>query len=247
MDNLFRIFYAPGDVFAGIPERSRWQLPFFSVLALSCLTSALIIHSIGMDNLLRKQFQSQPRLVEQLGEEKIEAIIQQANTPARRISTYIGSIISISVVVLVVAAVLTGLLSLLGAGAGFRKVFSVTAYSYFAYYLVSLALSAIVIFSIGDKDSIDVENLLQGHAGAFLDRATTNKALYSIASSVDIFSFGLLFLMALGLSRVSKRLSNGYNYHYADQCLISSTRIRNRKRKCLQLSCRRVYVLSELC
>jgi hypothetical protein len=48
---------------------------------------------------------------------------------------------------------------------------------------------------------------LQGHAGAFLDRATTNKALYSIASSVDIFSFGLLFLMALGLSKVSKRLS----------------------------------------
>jgi hypothetical protein len=207
MDTLFKIFYAPGDVFTNIPERSRWYLPFISTLVLSCLASALIVNSIGMENILRKQLQSKPKLIEQLGEDKVEEIIQQANSPVRRVSAYVGSIVSVGVLILAVAAILTGLLSLIGAGASFRDVFSATAYSYFAYYFISLIATAAVIFSISDKENIDVDNLLLSHAGAFLDRATTNKALYSFASSLDIFSFGLLFLIALGLSRVSKRLS----------------------------------------
>src|SRR5262249_4180438 len=187
--------------------RSRWYLAFISTVALSCLASVLVINSIGMENLLRKQLQSQPKLVEQLGEEKVEEMIQQANSPARRVSVYIGSILSVGALILVVAAIFTGLLSLIGAGASFRDVFSAAADSYEAYYFISLLSSAVVIFSISDKESLDVDNLLQSHAGVFLDRSTTNKALYSIASSLDIFSFGLLFLMALGLSRVSKRLT----------------------------------------
>jgi len=207
MSNLIRIFYAPGEVFAGIPEKSRWYLPFVSTLILSCVASALIVNSIGMENLVRRQLQSQPRLAEQLGEEKIEEIARQAKAPARQISAYIGNILSAGVIILFVAAILTALLGLTGAGAGFRNVFSVTAYSYFVYYSVSLILSALTIFVINDKKSIDPDNLLLSHAGAFLDRATTNKALFSIATSLDLFSFGLLFLMALGLSKVSRRIT----------------------------------------
>jgi len=207
MNNLFRIFYAPGEVFAGIPEKSRWRLPFVSTLILSCLVSALIVNSIGMENLVRKQLQAQPRLVEQLGEEKVEEIARQANSPARQVSAYVGSILGAGVIILTVAAILTALLALTGAGAGFRNVFSVTAYSYFAYYSVLLILSALTLFIISDKEGIEPDNMLLSHAGAFLDRATANKALFSIATSLDIFSFGLLFLMALGLSKVSKQVT----------------------------------------
>lgn len=207
MNNLHRIFYAPGDVFAGIPEKSRWHLPFISTLLLSCLVSALVVNSIGMENLVRKQLQSQPRLAEQLGEEKIEEIVRQSNSPARRISAYIGSILGAGIVILAVAAILTGLLAMIGAGASFRTVFSVTSYSYFAYYSVLLILSALMIFIISDKESIDPNNLLLSHVGAFLDPATTNKALFSLATSLDLLSFGLLFLMALGLSKVSGRVT----------------------------------------
>jgi Yip1 domain len=207
MNTLFRIFYAPGAVFAGIPEKPRWHAPFVSTLILSCLASALVVNSIGMENLVRKQLQSRPQLVEQLGREKIEEIARQANAPARQVSAYISSILGAGVIILVVAAILSALLALTGARAGFRNVFSVTAYSYFAYYSVLLILSALTLFVISDKESIDPDNMLPSHAGAFLDRATTNRALFSIASSLDLFSFGLLFLMALGLSKVSERVT----------------------------------------
>src|SRR5262245_10623696 len=206
MIDLLKIFYAPGEVFAGIPEKSRWYLPFFSALILSCLASALIVNSIGMENLVRRQLQSQPRLVEQLGEEKIEEIARQANAPARQFSAYVSSVLGVGVIILVVSVILYALLVLTGAGVGFRNVLSVTAYSYFAYYSVLLILFAVTLFVSGDKESIDPDNMLLSHAGAFLDRATTNRALFSIATSLDIFSFGLLFLMALGLSKVSDRL-----------------------------------------
>jgi len=207
MNSLLRIFYAPGEVFAEIPEKSRWYLPFFSALILSCLASALIVNSIGMENLVRRQLQSQPRLVEQLGEEKIEEIARQANAPARQVSAYVSSVLGVGVIILVVSVILSALLVLTGAGVGFRNVLSVTAYSYFAYYSVLLILFALTLFIIRDKESIDPDNMLLSHAGAFLDRATTNRALFSIAMSLDIFSFGLLFLMALGLSKVSDRLT----------------------------------------
>jgi Yip1 domain len=207
MNNLFKIFYAPGDVFAGIPEKSQWYLPFVSTLILSCLASALIVNSIGMENLVRRQLRAQPQLVEKLGEEKIEEIARRANSPARHASAYIGSILGAGVIILAVAAILAALMALMGAGAGFRNVFSVTAYSYFAYNSILLALSAITLCVISDKESINPENMLLSHAGAFLDRATTNKALFSIAASMDIFSFWLLFLMALGLSKVSKHIT----------------------------------------
>src|SRR5262249_54550596 len=197
MNTLFKIFYDPGEVFAGIPEKSRWRLPFVSTLILSCLASTLIVNSIGMENIVRRQLQSQPRLVEQLGEEKIEEMARQAKAPARQVSAHIASILSAGVIILVVAATLTALLALTGDRAGFRNVFSVTAYSYFAYYSVLLTLSALTILVISDKENIDPDNMLVSHAGAFLDRSTTNKALFSFASSLDIFSFGLLFLMAL--------------------------------------------------
>src|SRR5215470_2315064 len=204
MDTLFRIFYAPGEVFAGIPEKPRWCLPFVSTLIISCLASALMINSIGMENLVRRQLHSQPRLVEQLGEEKIEDIARQARGTARHISAYISSALGAGLIILIVAATLTALLALTGVGAGFRNVFSVTSYSYFAYYSVWLILTALTFLVISDKESIDPDNVLLSHAGAFLDRASTNKALFSIATSLDLLSFGLLFLIALGLSKVSR-------------------------------------------
>jgi Yip1 domain len=207
MNNLLRIFYAPTEVFAGIPEKPRWHIPFVSTLILSCLASALIVNSVGMENLVRRQLRAQPQLVTRLGEEKIEEIARQADSPARQASAYIGGVLGAGVTILIVAAVFTALLAMTGAGAGFRNVFSVTAYSYFAYYAVLLALSAMTLFIIGDKESIDPNNMLQSHIATFLDRATTNKALFSIATSLDIFSFGLLFMLVLGLSKVSKQVT----------------------------------------
>ncbi|HKQ78669.1 MAG TPA: YIP1 family protein [Blastocatellia bacterium] len=207
MNTLCKVFYSPGEVFAGIPEKPRWYLPFVSTLVLSCLTLALVANSIGMENLARRQLRSQPRLVEQLGEEKIDEIARQANAPARQVAAYISSVLGSGIIILVVAGILSALLALTGAKAGFCSVFSVTAYSYFAYYSVLLAMSALTLSVISDKESIDPDNMLLSHAGAFLDRATTNKALYSIATSLDLFSFGLLFLMIFGLSKVSNRVT----------------------------------------
>ena len=207
MVDLIRIFFAPGEVFASIPEKPRWYFPFASSLLLSCLASALIINSIGMETLVRRQLQSQPQLVERLGEEKIDEIVEQSNSPARQISAYIGSILSSGLVILGVALILTVLLALTGTRTGFKSVFSVTAYSYFAYYSLLFFLSAITLLAINEKENIDPGNLLLSHAGAFFDRATTNRALFSIARSLDLFSLGLVSFLALGLSKISARVT----------------------------------------
>lgn len=207
MNNLLRVLYAPSNVFAGIPEAPQWFLPFISALIASCLTSALIINAIGMDNIIRRQLQAQPQLIERLGEEKVEEIAQQANTPARQVITYTGNILMTGVIILAVSGLFTGALVLAGTEARFRNVFLVTAYSFFAYYFVLLLVSGLVLFVTRDRETLDPGNLLLSHAGAFLDPETTNRALFSFATSLDIFTFWLLFLIALGLSKVSKQVT----------------------------------------
>ena len=155
MKNLLTILYAPSNVFAGIAEGSRWLLPFTSALIASCLTSALIINAIGMDNIIRKQLQAQPQLAERLGEAKVEEIARQANSPTRQAITYAGNVFATGVIILAVSAIFTGALGLAGTGASFRNVFLVTAYSFFAYYFILLILSALVLVITSDRESLD--------------------------------------------------------------------------------------------
>jgi hypothetical protein len=209
LTNVLKIFYSPEEVFRYSAVKAGWVLPLAFSALLASLLVVVVTNSVDTKAMLRKQLASRPELVQQLGQDKIDEIVQQSESPGRRLTSYIVAAVAPPIVIGAIAGLLTGMLLLFGARPEFRRVLFVTAYSYYVYYAVTLVLSSLLLFLTKDKSEIDLNNLVKANLGAFLDKASHSKVLLSLASSLDVFTLGLLFLIGFGLSKAITRLSFG--------------------------------------
>ncbi|MFQ5739876.1 MAG: YIP1 family protein [Acidobacteriota bacterium] len=204
---LYGIFLEPTRTFQEINRRPNWAPPLLLVVLIAALTNVYIINSIGFKTILRQQMQQNSQfqeLTREQQEEQIERVSEQALV---RYLSYLGPIFSVIVVLLVAGVLLLGLV-LGGSESTFRKVFSVTCHSFFFYTALVSVLSVLVVMLTEDKEGIQVQNIVQSNLGLLVER-TESSVLYTVASSVDVFSFYLIYLLSLGLSVVGKRISFG--------------------------------------
>ncbi len=77
--------------------------------------------------------------------------------------------------------------------------------------IVKTLLGTIVIFAGAAPESFNIKNFAPTNIGAFLNPMETNKALYALASSLDIVTIWTLVLLGMGTAIVAgvKRAS-GY-------------------------------------
>jgi hypothetical protein len=61
----------------------------------------------------------------------------------------------------------------------------------------------VVIFAGVAPESFNIKNFAPTNLGAFLDPLDTNKALYSLATSVDLITIWMLVLLSIGLATVA--------------------------------------------
>lgn len=210
MTGLLQMFYAPGAVFDDIREGRRgWAPPFFAVLLLNLIVSAAVINMIGYEHVVRRGIEGNKAVAERLGPAKVEEAVQTSLTPARRVITYVTPVIGLAIVLPIVAGILTGLLALLENRPSFGKTLAMYCYTFWAYLAVSGILSVLVLMLMADKSEADPQHLLMFNLGALLDKDTTNRFVYSLASSFDLLAFGWLALIALGFSRIAPGVTFG--------------------------------------
>ncbi len=202
MLGLLEIFYSPGKVFDRIRERGMWFPALLAITLLAVLTSAIVVQSLGMENIVRKQIESNPRQAQQMGP---EGIARAANSPIAKGMAYGAPLIFTPIVLLAISGLFYAGLSMTGAKLRFPQVLGATSYAWFPYSVLTFLMSALVLNLSPNKEDLNLRNLIATNAGAFLDPVTTNKALYSLASSIDLLSFGLIAFLAYGLSKVSQR------------------------------------------
>src|SRR5450432_4227660 len=200
MLGLLQIFYSPGEVFERVRERAAWFPPILALFLIGLASGATLGSMVSMSTIVRKQMESNPRLVEQLGPEGIERV---SNNPAYKYLWYIGAV-AVPITVVVIAGIFLGGLSVTGGRASFKQVLGATAYTWFPYSVLLTAMSILIVYLSADRADLNFKNLVATNAGAFLDPQTTSKPLYSIASSLDLLSFGLIGMLSYGLSKVSK-------------------------------------------
>jgi hypothetical protein len=115
-----------------------------------------------------------------------------------------------------VGGVLMLVLTLAGGSTTFKKALSVVSHSFFASSLVTTAFSAFLLMITTDYDKFDMQNPVASNLGFFLNPAEMNKFLYHLATSIDLLSFWLIFLLATGFTAVSENLKKKTAY----TCLI---------------------------
>jgi hypothetical protein len=64
-------------------------------------------------------------------------------------------------------------------------------------------LGSIVIFAGADPETFNIKNFAPTNIGAFLNPLETNKALYTLATSLDAVTIWMLVLLAIGTATVA--------------------------------------------
>ena len=202
MLGLLQIFYSPAQVFDRVRERGMWLPAFLAIVLCVGGINYFALHTIGVENVLRKGMESNARRAEQMGP---EGIARAASNPMIQNFTYAAPVVVTPIIILIIATLFLTGLSMTGSKVRLSQALGATSYAWFPYSLISLMMSVLIIQFSPNKEDLNLQNLIATNAGAFLDPTTTNKALYSFATSMDLLSFGLIAFLAYGLSRVSGR------------------------------------------
>jgi hypothetical protein len=201
---LQAILFQPKGAYEAIDQRPNWLLPLLITTVLSLGMVVLMTQTIGMDAIMRAQMAASPR-----GQEATPEQIEMGAKVAR-VMMWVAGLLGTAIATLVSAGVFALILSLAGASqAGFRKIFSVVNHGFLAYSVVTTILSALVILLAPDPTELDITNLVAANLGPLVDRKES-AVLFTVLASLDLTSFYLIFLLALGLSTVARRkLANG--------------------------------------
>ena len=203
MSALFEIFFSPGKVFDQVREKSMFLPALIAVMLMTIASFAVVANMVGMETLARKQIESSSRAASLTPEQK-QTAIAQAGTPMRLYIGYGAAGFGSVIVLLFIAGVSFGGLSAFGAKTRFPQVLGAVSYAAVPFSLLALIMTTAVLLATPDRESLDFTNLIATNIGAFLNKETTGKMIYSLAGSIDLISFAHVAFLSYGLSKVSK-------------------------------------------
>jgi len=205
LSRIFGVFFEPGKTFKDIGERPNWLPPLLLIILFTVAFTYALGQHVGWDHIVRQQMENSPRTAQMTAEAKEQAIA--AGTKFAAIAGY-STVVIVPIMYVIMAAVLLGMTAVMSGGLKFKQVFAVVCYSGMPGIL--FAVLGIVVMFLKKPEEFNVNNPLMFNVGAYLDPQSTSKFLYSLATSMDLFSFWMIALIAIGLKAAAgKKLSTG--------------------------------------
>ncbi len=196
------VFTSPSETFADIGARPTWLVPLVIALVFQLGLIALAGQHITWQTIMTQQMEKSPQLQNLPADQKRDAIDRAVKWGSY--GYYGVVVVAVPVATLVIAGVLLLSLSMFGGRFNFKQSFGIVAHASLIGVIASI-LSAIVMFAKPPED-FDMQNPLAFNLGAFLPVEGTSKWLLSLASSVDLFSFWSIGLLATGYAAASGKL-----------------------------------------
>lgn len=204
---ILGIFFEPKKTFADIAERPRWLVPLLLVI----LAGAAYIYAfgahVGWATYMHRLMDNNPNMQRIPAEQRQQIFDMQLRFAS--VGGMINVAIAIPLMYLIGGGIAMGIIKgLLGVPIRFKQAFAVFCYAALPN-LIARVLSIAVVF-LKNPEDIDLQNPFLSNFGALMDPDKSSKFLYSLASSIDLFSFWVILLTAAGLKAAGgKRLSFG--------------------------------------
>ena len=208
-------FTAPAKTFEDIKRGNlSWWMPFVIMALVSYIFFAAVYINIGMQKVVDNQIKLDPKT-----EERLAQATPEQREMGTKVSLYITEGVFIANPVLMLAGVALLSLGLLGTinfvfggKATYGKIFTVWMFASLPSIFKAL-LGTVVIFAGGEPDTFNIKNFAPTNVAAFAfpNPAEANRALYVLASSLDVVTIWTLVLLGIGTAIVAgvKRTS-GY-------------------------------------
>lgn len=200
------VFFDPKKTFEDIAKRPTWIVPVVLIVIAILAVSVTMSQRIGMERIVRHGMDASSRAQQMTPEQREQAIGMGVKVAS--IMAY-AAVIFVPLVYVIIAAVLLGVASgILSAGVRFKQVFAVVCYANLTG-LISATLTIVVLF-LKNPDEFNAQNPLAFNPAAFMDPNSGSKFLYSLATSLDLFSLWTILLIAVGLKAAAgKKLTFG--------------------------------------
>jgi hypothetical protein len=203
---IFGALFSPKETFASIAARPTWLAPLIVLCVLSVSVIAVFSQRVGWHDFMVRQIESNSRTAQMSAEQKSQIVAQQEKFAP--IGAYGGAVIGTFLAAVVIAAIFMGVFNVVGGTkVGFKTSLGIVSYGW-APGIVSGLLGILILF-LKDPSTVDLQNLVASNPAALLSDGSA-KWLVSLLGSLDIFSFWMMILMALGYSATNpKKLSFG--------------------------------------
>jgi hypothetical protein len=202
MKALIQVFFEPGKLFGSLPEgRGVWILPVIANVLLFVVISWLVPHYVGRENVARRQLEA---FSGRMSADQLQTAMARANSPANIYSGYVIAAIGIVVVLMGIAGILMVFSMMSSHPPSFGAMLAMTALAFFPYWLITSAMTALILISSPDPASLDIRNPIATNPAAYMDKNSMAKGLYSLFSSLDVLSFAEIGLLAYGFAKVTR-------------------------------------------
>jgi len=207
------IFTSPSKTFEDIKRGNRsWWLPLIIYTVFAYMLFAVVYTRIGIQQVVDNQIHLSPRSEERLA----QATPEQRETSNKfsvgfTEAAFIANPVFVLVGVSLMSLVILGTINFaFGGRATFGSMFAMWMYATLPSVIKSI-LGMITILAGMAPESFNIKNMAPTNLGAFMDPIDSNKALYSIASSLDVVTIWTLVLLGIGTSIVAgTKRGSGY-------------------------------------
>jgi hypothetical protein len=196
---IFGVLFSPQATFESIVRRPTWVLPlillvFVGLAATTAITQRVTWRTV-IDRAIEKSPKAQKR-VEQIPPEKRDDTLN-AQAKFTQYAVYCINVLAPFIVAVVAAAIFMAAFSIVGgAKIPFKTSLAIYAYAWVPGLIAGL-LAILVLYIKSDPSTIDVKNIVASNPGALLPDDSP-QWLVSLLSSLDLFSFWEIILLAIG-------------------------------------------------
>ena len=204
VQRVVNTFIAPSKTFTDLRRSASWWLPFL----LSAIVSIMFIYEVdqrvGFPKVVENQMRLQPKQAERL--EKLPPD-QRDKAMQQQVGFWKGFSYATPIVGLIFTLIISSVLFATfkfaaSADMRFKTMFALVIFAWLPQVFVSL-LAILSLMAGVSSDGFMIQSPAATSLGAFVD-PTASPTLFALLSSVDIFTFWSLALMAIGATCISK-------------------------------------------
>jgi len=196
LSNLFGLYFGPKEAFSSIVRKPTFWVPLILFIALQLAFTAVWLSKMDMMEFLRNQAEASGR--------PFQAPPPQAMGFVRGTFWAIALLAGPIFMALAAAVYLFIFRFFFASEVTFKQAMAIVSHTFMATGLVSTPLMLLVFALKGDWN-VAPQELLQANPTAFFDKEAVAKPLWALLSSLDLFSFWTLFLLAVGFGVATKR------------------------------------------
>jgi hypothetical protein len=197
------LWFSPGETFVSIVRRPSILIALAGGILLNVAFTATWLSKVDMPEFVKAQMEEHGQMEKIPAEARGDAIERGAGF-TKGIS-WVAAFVGAPIFVSIVAGVLFFVFRFFYASEmSFRQAMGIVAWSGLAVSVLTLPLALLTIQLKGDW-SVNPQEVLQANPTLFFDKADTAKPLWAVLGSIDLFSFWLIALLAIGFGVASRR------------------------------------------